>query len=130
MAVPNFPGWQGMVLNGVGAPLTPANLQFINAWAQAEGGTASNNPFNTTQGMPGSTSYNSVGVQNFTTPQQGIQATVNTLNNGYYPNILSSLRSGNSAMLSAQAVANSPWGTGSGVINVLGVSSALDQREG
>jgi len=122
MAVPTLPGWQDQILQGVGAPSTPQNMQLMNAWAQAEGGGASNNPFNTTQMAPGATAYNSAGVRNFTTPQQGIQATIDTLQNGYYPDILSSLRSGGSAMATAQAIANSPWGTGRGVLNVLGGS--------
>jgi len=122
VAVPQLQGWQQQVLAGVKAPVTPQNLQFLNAWAQAEGGSAANNPFNTTQSAPGATSYNSVGVRNFVSPAQGVQATIDTLNNGNYANILGALRNGSSAMSAAQAVANSPWGTGQGVVNVLGGS--------
>src|SRR6516162_9106707 len=105
MAAPGLVGWQQQVLQGVGAPITPANMQFVNAWQQAEGGTAANNPFNTTQTMPGSSFYNQlgggIGVQSYGSPQQGIQATIRTLQNGNYGNILSALRSGSSAMSAA-----------------------------
>lgn len=122
MATPSLAGWQQTLLRRVGAPVTPENLRFLNAWAQAEGGSASNNPFNTTEPLPGATSYNSVGVRNYSTPQQGLDATVRTLTGsiGNYGPILSALRSGTSAQAAAQAVAGSQWGTGSGVLRVLG----------
>ena len=120
MAAPSVPNWQAQILHALGAPVTPANLTFLNAWARAEGGTASNNPFNTTQSAPGASSYNRVGVRNYATPQQGIQATVQTLQNGHYGNILSALRQGSSAQAAASALAASPWGTGSLVEKVLG----------
>ena len=104
MAAPGIPNWQAQILKGVGAPVTPANLQFVNAWARAEGGRASNNPFNTTQPAGGASSYNSVGVRNYVSPQQGIQATIQTLNNGRYGDILSALRQGTNARAAAQAL--------------------------
>lgn len=120
MAVPNVPGWQQAILRGIGAPATPENIRYLNAWAQAEGGSASNNPFNTTQPAGGASSYNSVGVRNYTSPQQGIAATVQTLKNGHYGVLLNALRSGRSAMADAQAEAQTPWGTGSLIMKVLG----------
>lgn len=105
--------------------MTPQNLVFLNAWARAEGGSASNNPFNTTQGAPGATSYNSVGVRNYVTPSQGIGATVQTLNNGRYGNILAALRAGNNARAAASALASSPWGTGALVLKILGEAPAV-----
>ena len=36
------------ILRGIDAPVTAENLKFLKAWRQAEGGRASNNPFNTT----------------------------------------------------------------------------------
>jgi len=116
-----FGGWQRGVLQALGAPATSSNLRFLNAWQQAEGGGASFNPLNTTQHAPGASSYNSVGVRNFVSPQQGIQATARTLMNGFYNPIVQGLRSGQaSATQLAQEVARSPWGTGAGVLRVLG----------
>ena len=116
-----FKGWQGALLKQLGAPATRANLKFLNAWAQAEGGSASYNPFNTTQGASGASDYNSVGVKNYGSPGQGIHATAQTLLNGRYNPIVSGLRSGHAtATQLATEVAHSPWGTGSGVLRVLG----------
>jgi cell wall-associated NlpC family hydrolase len=92
----------------------------MSAWARAEGGGATNNPFNTTQPSGNATKYNSVGVRNYGDAQQGIDATVNTLTNGRYGNIIGALREGDSAVKSAAALAASPWGTGALVQKILG----------
>lgn len=124
MAAPGTPGYKRAILAGLGAPDTPQNEQFLSAWQRAEGGGATNNPFNTTQPGYGATgSYNSVGVRNYGTPQGGIAATVATLKNGRYGNILAALKQGTSARAAAQALANSPWGTGSLVLKILGGGS-------
>jgi len=120
MAIPQIPDWRERILAGVGVKNTPENLRFFDAWARAEGGAAANNPFNTTQGAPGATPYNSVGVRNYTSPQEGVDATVNTLTNGRYGNIIGALRAGDSAMAAAKALAASPWGTGGLVEKILG----------
>jgi len=121
MAIPGVSDWQNQILSGVQAPITAANLRALNAWQQAEGGTYANNPFNTTLQTPQQVgAANSAGVRGYATPQAGIQATIDTLQNGNYGGILSALRAGNNPTAVAQAIANSPWGTGSGVLRVLG----------
>lgn len=100
------------LLTGLGVPVTPENLRVIDAWMRAEGGASHNNPLNTTQGAPGASDFNSVGVKTYTSYQQGLQATIQTLTNGLYSNILDALRSGTSAKAVADAIAASPWGTG------------------
>ena len=99
------------------------NVNAIQAWARAEGGhwhnSAAYNPLNTTQNAAGATSMNGVGVKAYKNWQQGLNATIQTLNNGRYGNILNALRSG-SAYDIAKAVQQSPWGTKSGVLTVLG----------
>lgn len=124
MAAPVVPNWQAQILRGIGAPVTPQNLIFLNDWTRAEGGGASNNPFNTTQQAPGASSYNPVGVRNYSSPQQGISATIQTLTNGRYGNILAALKAGTDARAAASALANSPWGTGSLVEKMLGGAPA------
>jgi cell wall-associated NlpC family hydrolase len=125
MAIPGIPDWREQILMGVGARPTSENLRFFDAWQRSEGGNASNNPFNTTQVMGGvSRKYNDlgggIGVQNYLTPQMGVDATINTLTNGRYGNIIGALRRGDNAMAAAQALANSPWGTGALTMKVLG----------
>lgn len=99
------------VLSGLGVQATPENVRALTAWMQAEGGTAAFNPMNTTQQAAGATDYNSAGVKNFTSWEQGVQATVQTLKNGRYGNIIQALQQGNNAGAVAAAVGQSPWGT-------------------
>jgi len=112
------------VLRGIGAPVTQNNLALLRAWQQAEGGGTANNanfnPLNTTQGAKGASSINSVGVKSYRSAQQGIQATVQTLLNGYYGPIIAAMRNDAHPNVTASAIAKSPWGTGSGVLRVLG----------
>jgi hypothetical protein len=112
--------WATDLLNRLGLPVTSENVKALAAWAQAEGTKAANNPLATTQSMPGASSFNGVGVRNYGSYADGIEATAKTLTNGHYANILAALRAGTSAIAVAQAVADSPWGTGQGVLRVLG----------
>ena len=109
--------WAQAFLKSLGVPLTADNVVAIVAWEMAEGGhwynTAYYNPLNTTQSMPGATVFNSVGVKAYTSWAQGLRASVITIRNGYYGGILDALRRGNDAQAVADAVAASPWGTGS-----------------
>ena len=112
--------WAKDFLTQIGAPITASNVQAITAWEQAEGTKAAYNPLATTQGgFAGETQFNSVGVKNYVSYQDGLAANVKVINNGLYPNILAALQQGNDAMAVAQAIANSPWGTGKGVERVL-----------
>jgi hypothetical protein len=132
-AILSYPG-----INGV---ITASNEYAIETWERAEGGGAgcpgqpahtapwaysggpAGNPINTTQQEPGSTAWNSVGVQVYqnydgvTCWEWGIKANADTLLNGFYANILSVLDNPVSSDHSqcvdlADAVGNSPWGTG------------------
>jgi len=118
------PNWAQQILRSIGAPVTPGNLRLLNAWQRAEGGGTANdanfNPFNTTQPMPGARPINSVGVKAYRSGQQGVRATRETLLNGRYDEIVSGLRAGSSPVQIARAIARSPWGTGGGVLRVLG----------
>jgi hypothetical protein len=114
--------WANDLLGALGMPRTTANIRAVTAWVAAEGTKAGNNPLATTQGMPGATSFNEVGVRNFASYSDGLAATVKTLHNGRYGNILSALAAGNDPVAVARAVADSPWGTGNGVLRRLGVA--------
>ena len=82
------------ILKGIGAPVTKENMKFMYAWRQAEGGRASYNPFNTTKKFFGATLYgkNVAGVKNYSTPEDGVEATVKTLKNGHYNCIVDGLK--------------------------------------
>ena len=100
------------ILRGIEAPESRNNMLYLFAWRQAEGGNAAFNPFNTTQRADGATNYNKVGVKNYTSAEQGIKATIKTLLNGRYGDIISSLRRSADPMETADALERSPWGTG------------------
>lgn len=118
-ATDKLPGQFGVkLLQKLNLPVTEENLKFLNAWQQAEGGS-DDNPFNTTQNADGATNFNSVGVKRYPSIEVGLDATAETLTNGMYDNILSSLQQGNNASASADALAQSPWGTGALVQQIL-----------
>ena len=117
--------WAKDFLTRLGMPLTASNLQAITAWEQAEGTKAAFNPLATTQGgFAGETTFNHVGVKNYVSYQDGIDANVKVITNGLYPNILAALQRGDSAQSVAEAVANSPWGTGGLVEKILRAQGA------
>jgi hypothetical protein len=100
------------VLSCVGAKPTKDNMSFMYAWRQAEGGKASNNPFNTTHKMPNSTKYNSVGVRNYKNSEDGIQATCKTLKNGRYNDIVNGLKNDVGLFELSRMKGLKTWGTG------------------
>lgn len=114
-------GWFEAFLNRIGAPVTPENLRFLDAWKRAEGGS-DDNPFNTTMDAPGATVFNSVGVKRYPDLQTGLDATVRTIleDHAGYADIVGALRAGGDAMSAANALAGSAWGTGGLVQKILG----------
>jgi hypothetical protein len=112
--------WAKDFLTKIGMPITSENVRAIKAWEQAEGTAARFNPLATTQaGFAGSTNFNSVGVKNFVSYQDGIDANAKVIQNGLYPNILAALRRGDSAAAVADAIKHSPWGTGALVAKII-----------
>jgi hypothetical protein len=107
--------WAAALLAKLGLPTTSPNLTAITAWENAEGGNWHNsdayNPLNTTQSAPGAVATNSAGVKAYTSWDQGLTATVQTLTNGMYGGILAALSKGSSADDVVSAVVKSPWGT-------------------
>lgn len=111
--------WGKNFLRAIGAPFNVQTDLFLRAWAQSENSAAKFNPYATTQPMPGSTKFNSIGVRNYLTWQQGVEATAITIKNGRYPNLLAALKEGKDANKMAAALKASPWGTGALTIEVL-----------
>lgn len=122
--------WAHGVLSGIGAPANNVNLSTLWNWTVAESPSSTplrwNNPLNTTQHGPGSTAMNPVGVQSFPSLGGGVSATVQTLLNGRYGNIVNSLRGSVPADKwdgGAQAELKT-WGTGVAWLHgLLGVST-------
>lgn len=84
------------------------------AQASREDTGALNNPLATTEPAPGASDYNSAGVRNYPSLDAGYAATLATLRNGYYPQLLGILSdpSGGSAAAYATSHDLTVWGTG------------------
>jgi hypothetical protein len=108
--------WAHAFLRVVGAPRCHDNLVVTIAWQAQEGTQAAWNPLATTHRMEGSTDFNSVGVQNFVSLAQGLQATRETIDNGWdiyrYGAIVRSMRSCGDPLETARAIAASSWCSG------------------
>lgn len=96
---------------GVKKP-TAQEVAILQGWKPLEGTTAGYNPWATTQNMPGATQFNSVGVKNFPTMAAGAEATTRTLQNGYYPDIVKALQTGNLNYLNQGAQEFGTWSGG------------------
>jgi hypothetical protein len=107
------------VLAKIGAPATEQNMAVMQAWIKSEGTRAQFNPLATTRRADGATNFNSVGVKNFTSYEQGVDTTVGAITNGLYDNVIAALKRGNDAFAVADAIAASPWGSGTLVREVL-----------
>ena len=110
------------ILTGIGAPITDENLKFFYAWRKAEGGKATNNPFNTTLKLnkdSEKTDYNDAGVKNYSTPNYGIEATVKTLLLSYYTCIVDGLKNDIGSSKISECESLKTWGTGDLVAKVL-----------
>ena len=107
-----YGAWAGLFLRAVGAPGCQANLITLVAWQYSEFTQAAWNPLADTLAMSGSTTFNSVGVQNYVSLDQGVQATRFTLVNGSafgYGAILSDLAGCADPMSTAGAINASMW---------------------
>lgn len=100
--VPDANAFFTAVLERLGMPATTWRLDLFREWTAFESGrgewAADWNPLNTTQHMPGDRDLNGDPNQNGGNPVReypdvatGIEATVKTLKNGYYPAIIQSL---------------------------------------
>jgi hypothetical protein len=95
---------------------TPENMLAVLTWIRSENGGnapvgATWNPLNTTLSLPPQSNYNSIGVKNYETFEQGILANSRTLALGYYPEIRRALEAGDDARRTIAAIHASPWGS-------------------
>lgn len=87
------------VLQSMGYPLTKQNVSSFVMWENREGGnwknSATYNPLNTERNMPGSSSMGGgSGVQAYTSWQQGLNATIATLQEPAYGDLRAAFASG------------------------------------
>jgi peptidoglycan hydrolase CwlO-like protein len=103
--------WAAAFLNGIGAPTCFDNLVTMVTWQVQEGTTANWNPLATTYPMAGATNFNDVGVKNYRSMAQGLEATRRTLDTTSYgyPEILSALHRCPDSMVTARAINASSW---------------------
>ena len=86
-----WPGWEHQLLSAMGRASTKPRVEFLRAWADCEGGSARFNPLNTTLRVPGSSSYNSAGVQHYEDRLQGLAATLLTIRLSHYAGVRDAL---------------------------------------
>jgi hypothetical protein len=127
----SYGDWADMLLKVLAAPGCRDNRVVVVAWQVQEFTQASWNPLATTHRMDGSTSFNSVGVQNYRSLEQGLQATKETIDHGWdvygYGAIVRSLRACAPALATAHAIAASSWCPGClGGNYVVGVVPKVD----
>lgn len=99
------------LLSKRGLPVSVNNLKSVVCWAASENTEAANNPLATTLKYNGSTDFNEAGVQNYATLEDGIDATIETLNNGDYTHIISDLANSDSMAQTCSDIENSVWGS-------------------
>lgn len=122
--------WAASFLGALGAPASRNNMVTVVAWEASEGTQATWNPLATTKDMPGATTFNSHGVKNYRSKEQGIEATILTLrlpNRGYEP-IVARLRASAEPIGTAEAIRDSRWCAGcAGGQYVVGIIAAVEE---
>jgi hypothetical protein len=82
-------------LRGLGAPVTQSNLDALYGVAQLEGINDRYNPLNVIQPEPGSTPYNSVGVQQYADFDTGVEGAVTLFQGPHWAGVRAALARGN-----------------------------------
>jgi hypothetical protein len=112
----SYGDWADLLLRIFDAPTCRENRVVVVAWQVQEFTQAAWNPLATTHRMPGSTVFNGAGVQNFVSLEQGLEATKETIQNGWdnygYGAIVTSLRRCADASTTATSIAASSWCSG------------------
>lgn len=91
----------------------PAVEQGLVAVGTGEDSTAHWNMLDTTEPWPNSTDYNSVGVKNYATSTDGVEATVKTLRLSYYTQMYNAIihpPAGLTALEWCRLFSRTPWG--------------------
>jgi hypothetical protein len=108
-----YGAWAGAFLARIGAPACDENVTLVITWETAESTEAVFNPLATTHAMDGATEFNTAGVKNYASLQQGLDASRDTLEQGTgsygYGAILDALRACATAETTAAAINASAW---------------------
>jgi murein DD-endopeptidase MepM/ murein hydrolase activator NlpD len=109
--------WATSFLTAMGAPVNDANVRAVSTWAHFEGGLSHNNPLNTGLKMPGSTDFNTSGIQTYGSLDQGTQAIIQTLEGNQadtrgYKKIVEDLMAGAPTGTTLNDINNSAWRSG------------------
>ncbi|MFN2589597.1 MAG: coiled-coil domain-containing protein [Actinomycetota bacterium] len=108
-----FEEWATRFLTELAVPVCRYNQIAVVAWETAEYTAAAWNPLATTLDMPGATDFNSAGVKNYRSLDQGLRATVSTLLRGVtsygYGAIIAALANCEDPAVTAEAIAASSW---------------------
>lgn len=106
-------GWAHQLLQKLGAPDTPGNVEFIYQWEKAEGGGGKYNPLNQgpVAGKPWLTTTGEQyggGAADFASWDAGLQGAYDFLHYNYYKGVLAGLMS-NNPTAARSALWASPW---------------------
>ncbi len=108
-----YEGWARALLGMLGAPACEDDLALVVTWETAESTQAWFNPLATSHDMEGAGIFNSSGVRNYVSLQQGLEASRDTLEGGAdsygYGAIVDGLRSCAPARVTARAISDSAW---------------------
>lgn len=89
------------VLQKLGITPTAGNLDALYSVEHLEGDNQRYNPLNVVQPEPGSTAFNSVGVQSFASFDTGVDGTATLLANSHWTGVRAALKGGNEAQVLA-----------------------------
>jgi hypothetical protein len=118
--------WAAAFVERIPAPACANNVVAVVAWAEQESTVAGWNPLATTLSLPGATLFNSAGVKNYQTLEQGLDASLMTLQKGLtehgYGAIVEALQRCADPVETAVAINASDWCGGcAGGLYVTGV---------
>ncbi|HJP64932.1 MAG TPA: hypothetical protein VKA30_01355, partial [Actinomycetota bacterium] len=109
----SFGEWAVEFLRKLAVPACQNNQIAVVAWETAEYTSATWNPLATTYAMPGATTFNSAGVRNYRSLQQGLDASASTLYLGAsshgYGDIIAGLAGCAAPEVTGTAIAASDW---------------------
>lgn len=98
-------------LLAIAKPVSANNIKSLVIWRVAEGSNAAWNLWDSERQEVGDTDYNKVGVKNYDSQQQGIDAFKATILNGDYPQILQALENSELPPVTCSYITNSRWGS-------------------